>query len=73
MTIQLSERQVAIIVACVSRCSGWDDPPFLERFLSVCADAVPDGFTAAEMEAIMEYLAGAAIDAKKGIFPKSRK
>ena len=59
VTLTLSGREVAIIGATLRRCIGWDDPKELERFVNVAADHVRYGFTEAEMDAVLEKLAGA--------------
>jgi hypothetical protein len=63
MTIDLTDREVAIICACLSRCEGWDDPRELERFVNVAAEAVRGGFSEAEMHAVHGHLA----DAHRGV------
>lgn len=58
MTITLTGREVAIIGAALRRCLGWDDPKELERFVNIAAEYVRDGWTEAEMDAVLEKLCG---------------
>lgn len=56
MKIELTARQIAIIGAALGRCAGWDDPRELERFVSIAAEHVQDGWTDSEMDDILETL-----------------
>ena len=60
VTLTLTRRQLAILGAVLGRCIGWDDPRELQRFVSVAGDSVREGWTDAEMDALMEVLAEAA-------------
>lgn len=62
ITLTLSGREVAIMGAMLRCCTGWTSPQELGRFLNVAAEYVRHGFTEAEMEAVLEKLAGAWVD-----------
>ncbi len=53
----LTGREVAIIGAALRRCIGWDDMRQLERFVNVAGDQVPNGWSEAEMDAVLERIA----------------
>lgn len=55
---RLSGRELAIIGAALRRCIGWDDPRELQRFVNIAAEHVRDGWSEAEMDAVLENLSG---------------
>lgn len=59
MTIDLTDRETAILGALLSRSEGWDTPRELERFVNVAAEAVPDGWTDEEVTRLHEKIAAA--------------
>lgn len=66
MIIDLTDREVAILGALLSRSLGWDTPRELERFVNIAAEHVPDGWTDPEVEALQNKLSATWFDNKKG-------
>lgn len=62
ITITLSGREVAIMGAMLRCCTGWTSPQELQRFVNVAGEHVRHGFTEAEMDGVLETLAGAWLD-----------
>ncbi len=53
----LSGREVAIIAAALRQCIGWTVPSEMQRFVNVAAEQVPEGWTEADMDDVLEHIA----------------